>query len=189
MDSVIKHLAEVEAKIKQLNQDSLAGIFEILESSFLKEKCIYVGGNGGSATMAEHFCTDWTKGIYEKTGRGFRSFSLSSNTGLNTAIVNDIGGEHNLVHPLKVLAKSDDVLILISSSGKSKNILLAGEYAKSIGMMVIGLTGFGLSPLAELADLSIVIDSSDIQVIEDIHGIFGHLVYKYFTERYSNYYL
>lgn len=143
---------------------------------------VFIAGNGGSATIALHYATDWTKGIFEKTGKGLRVFPLVGNPGLTTAISNDINFEESIAFQLETLGKPGDLIVLISSSGKSANIIEAAKKAKDVGIFVIGISGFGKSDLVLHSDLYISIDSENMQLIEDLHSIIGHLVYLSLTE-------
>lgn len=179
------YFTELKKSIDNLNSYRLTEAFELLESCYNDKNWVYVGGNGGSATMAQHFVTDWTKGLFEKTGEALKSFALNSNVGLISAVSNDLGNTSVFDLPLKALAKPADVLVLISSSGSSDNILRAADYAQLLGMKVIGLSGFGDSMLSKMCDVSVEVNSNDMQIIEDTHSVFGHLVFKYIVSKYG----
>jgi D-sedoheptulose 7-phosphate isomerase len=181
MFAIEEYLAELKNSLDELNSIQLSRSFELLECCYKNKNWVYIGGNGGSATIAQHFATDWTKGLFEKTGKALKSFALNSNIGLASAVSNDLGNTSMFDLPLRALAKTDDLLVLISSSGSSENILRAADFAKSIGMKTIGLSGFGDSVLSKICDVSIKVNSTNMQIIEDTHSVFGHLVFKYLS--------
>lgn len=130
----------------------------------------YVIGNGGSAGIASHFSNDLLKAI------GIRSTTLSDSNHI-TCLANDLGYEHAYSHQLKILMKPVDVLVAISSSGQSENILKAAQSAKKIGARVITLSGFlDDNPLKELGDLNFYIEKSDYGLVEMSHFIILHSV-------------
>jgi D-sedoheptulose 7-phosphate isomerase len=171
------HFKELINSIEFFDHDSFDLIVKRLRIAMEQDVSIFIGGNGGSATIALHYATDWTKGILEKKGKGLRTFPLSANPGLATAISNDINFESSLSFQLQALGKKDDIAVLISSSGNSENIIKAANKARSLGMPVIGISGFGNSKLVKISDYSLTIDSTNMQLIEDLHGIIGHLIY------------
>ena len=126
---------------------------EVLNAS-TRGKQILVVGNGGSAAVAEHLCCDWTKGTNCSGYPVISSRSLTSNIALYSAIANDYGFEHVFDTQLDFLAGEGDVLIAISSSGNSPNVLNAVERAKELGMFVAGFSGFSGGKLADVADAS-----------------------------------
>lgn len=133
---------------------------------------LYTFGNGGSASIAEHMACDWMKG----TNGRFVVFSLSSNGPLLSAIGNDFGYENTCSAQLEWVAQRFDVVVLISSSGTSHNIVKAAKKAKEIGCKLIGFTGFTGGPLRELCDVSVHCDNYDYGVVEDYHSQVMHEV-------------
>jgi len=144
----------------------------------LESKNIFLIGNGGSAALAQHFATDWTKGIHSLNKKQSKVYALTTNSSLLTAIGNDVNFDEIYSQQISMHGNSGDLLVAISSSGRSRNILHAVEVAKSINMQTLGLSGFFGGMLKDLVEVSIVVNSNDMQVIEDVHSIFGHLVYK-----------
>jgi D-sedoheptulose 7-phosphate isomerase len=171
------HFNELIKLIDLFDYDAIEMIAQRLKLAMEQEASIFVGGNGGSATIALHYATDWTKGVFEKKGKGLRTFPLNANPGLNTAIANDISYESSLSFQLQALGKKDDLVVLVSSSGNSKNIIDAAIVARKLRMPIIGISGFGDSNLVKLSDYSFTINSTNMQLIEDLHGIIGHLIY------------
>ena len=173
------HFGSLKDTLETLNQESIDS-FAISLTAFLRSgSTLFVGGNGGSQSIAEHICTDWTKGIFEKVNVRLRILSLNSITPLLTAISNDLGYENSLSLNFQILSSDDDAIFLISSSGRSPNILRAAEMARNSSKKVFAFSGFGSSELCQLADEYITIDSDNYQVIEDIHAILGHAIFKH----------
>lgn len=135
---------------------------------------IYTFGNGGSASIAEHMACDWMKG----TNGMFQVVSLSSNGPLLSAIANDCGYDQTCAKQLEWQANPEDIVVLISSSGKSENIVKAAEMALFLGCELIGFTGFSGGPLKELADISVHISSDDYGIVEDYHSTVMHQVLR-----------
>jgi phosphoheptose isomerase len=181
-----QHLDLVNSQIEELRVQPIEAVFEVMKECWLRGGWVYVGGNGGSAAMAQHFATDWTKGVWEASGTAIRTYVLNGNIGLTSAISNDLSYRQSLSLPVELLGTANDIVFLISSSGASENVLVAAEVAKTKNMRVIGLSGFGASPLTSVADLAITLSSKDYQVIEDVHGMVGHLALKYFRESVIN---
>ncbi len=152
-------------------------IQKVIDCLFSSRK-VYICGNGGSATLADHFATDWSKGISDIWGKKCNAISLNANIGLFSAIANDFGYENIFSWQIDSFAKKGDLLVLISSSGKSKNIIKAAEMAKNKGMEILGLVGNSGGDLLGLIDYSFIVKSNNTQFIEDMHSLFGHLVYN-----------
>lgn len=175
---------------RQALDDALATIDEtaLIEAALVISETkgtIWVGGNGGSASIANHLCCDVSKGTYLSRSRPITTQSLSSNIELITALANDWGYETTLEYQLKFAAKPGDALILISSSGRSPNILRALNYAKYLQIPVIGLTGFTGDRLKEDATVSIHVTSDNYGVIEDCHQTVMHMLAQYIDNHLS----
>jgi len=135
---------------------------------------VYFCGNGGSASTATHFACDLAKNtIHPRFGR-FRTVALNDNVALLSAWGNDFGYERIFVEQAANLMKPGDVLVAISGSGNSPNVLLAAEHARSLGCPVIALIGFQGGKLRALADVSLVVPGRIIEQAEDGHLILNH---------------
>ncbi len=160
-------------------------ILEVLKDSVKKNQKIFVAGNGGSAATANHYVCDFSKGAnkdWRNNSNRFKAICLSSNIGYITAISNDSYYEEVFKQQLINLASKEDIAIFISASGNSPNIVKAAEYAKEIGMIVIGVTGFEGGRLKEIAHYSAHVQIPSFEVSEDIHSIFGHFLTTYLKE-------
>ena len=163
--------------INNINLLEISKAIEIIENTFSSEKKIITCGNGGSAMTASHYITDWNKSIGNLNKR-FLGFSLVDNVGLITAIANDINYEEIFSTQLHSILEKGDLLILISGSGNSKNLLRAAEYANKNGARTLGIIGYGGGMLKDLCEESIILPSYDMQICEDFHLMFGHLVMR-----------
>lgn len=162
-------------------------ILEVLKNSIKNNQKIFVAGNGGSATLALHYVCDLSKNAnpnWEQNFDRYRAICLSNNIGYMTAIANDRSYDEVFRQQLINLASENDILILISSSGNSANIIKAAEYAKKAGLIVIGITGFKGGRLKEICDYSAHLNFDSYEVSEDIHQIFGHFLVCYLRESY-----
>jgi phosphoheptose isomerase len=140
---------------------------------------IYSCGNGGSAAIANHLVCDCMKGIRTGSTLKPRVHSLSATVEILTAITNDIGPEEMFSYQLESLARPDDVLIAISSSGASPNIVRALNWAKDNGLATIAMTGFDGGAAARIADLSLHVGVDNYGVVEDIHQSLMHILAQY----------
>lgn len=154
----------------------------MLHDAHRDDRQVFTMGNGGSASIAQHFSVDWTKGVFELTGKSLRTSCLSSNFPLHSAASNDTSFANAYSLLLEAVGKIGDVAVIVSSSGESANMLNAANKAREIGIKTICLSGFGNSQLGALGDINIKISSRDMQVIEDVHGLFGHYILKSFIE-------
>lgn len=172
---------EIET-LKKLDLEELNLALKALKKAFEEEKNIFIFGNGGSSATASHFQNDFNKGISEFTEKKFRFLCLNDNIATVMAIANDIGFEEVFRFQLKGRINPGDLVIAISGSGNSPNVINAVEYAKSQGNTVIGLTGFSGGKLKELAELKLHVPVNSMQVTEDIHMFFDHLMMSIFYE-------
>jgi D-sedoheptulose 7-phosphate isomerase len=163
--------------------DDIARLSEMLYRAYSDEKQVFILGNGGSASTASHMAADLGKNTIGPNMRRFRIMSLNDNIPLLTALSNDLGYENMFAEQLQNLIQSGDVLIVISGSGNSPNVLKAMEYAQGRSAQVAALLGFGGGRAAELSDLNVVIDSDDYGVVEDAHLIVNHILVEHFRQR------
>ena len=140
---------------------------------------IYACGNGGSSAIASHLLCDFNKGIRTDTDLLPRVVALTDNVPMLTAIGNDIGYDEIFSFQLSGLGNSSDLLIAISSSGNSENIVRALSIAKDIGMSTIALTGFDGGRAKKIADVAVHVSSSNYGVVEDIHQSVMHVFAQY----------
>lgn len=179
-DMIRTYIAREIEVLNALDVDALDQALNLLEQALEQEKTIYIFGNGGSAATASHFQNDFNKGISEYTKKKFRFLCLNDNVATLMAIANDIGYESVFRFQLEGRLCPGDLVVAISGSGNSENVLRAVEYAKEQGNTVIGLTGFSGGELRKLADCSLHAPINSMQLTEDIHMIFDHLMMSIF---------
>jgi D-sedoheptulose 7-phosphate isomerase len=151
---------------------------DIVRAAFDRGSQIITCGNGGSAYAASHFITDWNKGITQATGRQFRGTSLSDNTGMLTAFANDFSYDDIFAGQLKAILTPNDLVIAISGSGNSKNVVRAIEHANEAGAETLALVGYDGGTLKRIAKHVVWVPCFDMQLCEDVHLMFGHMVMK-----------
>jgi D-sedoheptulose 7-phosphate isomerase len=180
----IKGLKDVLDRIPLGPVDEIIQAIELAQNN---RQQVFVIGNGGSAATASHMMNDLCKGTLGHKGDApwprLRVIALTDNVSLMTAWANDTDYNHIFSEPLKNLAQHGDLLIAISASGNSPNIIAAVEAAKQIGVKVIGLAGFGGGKLAKLADISFVVPSDGYGPVEDVHMILDHIITGYLYEK------
>lgn len=166
--------------LKALDVNEINAALNLLLETFEGGNTVFVFGNGGSSATASHFQNDFNKGVSEHTEKKFNFQCLNDNVATVMAVANDIGFEEVFRFQLIGHMRPGDVVMAISGSGNSKNVLNAVEYAKSQGAKVIGLTGFGGGKLKELSDVSLHVPVNSMQITEDIHMVFDHLMMSIF---------
>jgi D-sedoheptulose 7-phosphate isomerase len=154
-----------------------------IESARKRGARLWVAGNGGSAAIADHLLCDWVKGTFTGSQPPLHVHSLVSNTALLTACANDFGYDASFGRQLEMQAQPGDLLICISSSGGSANILAVLRKASSMGLKTIALTGFSGGESARLADISLHFAAHNYGVVEDCHQILMHNVAQYIYGR------
>jgi len=178
--SIKEYLSDLYKQIDSLQFNKIQKVIEILHGAYKKGKNIYIIGNGGSATTAMHFSCDLGKGtvrdMNNKKEKRFKVIPLTANIATMTAIANDLSYDEIFSQQLLNVMSEGEVLIAISASGNSKNILNAVHVAKEAGLTVIGLTGFDGGKLKDMCNCSIVVESDEYGVVEDVHLILNHLI-------------
>jgi D-sedoheptulose 7-phosphate isomerase len=154
---------------------------DIICATFEAGKKIVTCGNGGSASTASHYITDWNKMVNLATGKKFRGISLCDNIGLITAYGNDISYDEVFSGQLRAILDEGDLLVAISGSGSSMNVIKAVEYANSIGADTLAIVGYDGGKLKPISKHSVWVESMDMQLCEDVHLMFGHMVMKTLT--------
>jgi D-sedoheptulose 7-phosphate isomerase len=161
---------------KQLSE--FAEISRVVVSAVKSNKTIFWCGNGGSAAESSHLATELI-GRFRNNRKPLPSISLNADTGAITCIANDFGYDEIFSRQLQGLAKSGDILIALSTSGQSKNILLALTKAKEIGATSVALLGKNGGEALRLADHSIVVESQETARIQEMHLLIGHTICEY----------
>jgi D-sedoheptulose 7-phosphate isomerase len=163
---------------EKIDTHSIQKGIEMICMAFENGKKIITCGNGGSASTASHYITDWNKMVNILTGQKFRGISLCDNVGLITAYGNDCGYINVFSGQIDSLMDEGDLLVAISCSGNSLNVLKAVESARKAGGNVLGVVGYDGGVIMPMCDHSVWIQSFDMQLCEDVHLMFGHMVMK-----------
>lgn len=177
----IEEYIELEKEVLScLDVNSINEAMNLLKATMEQEKNIYIFGNGGSSATASHYQNDFNKGISEYTDKKFRFQCLNDNIPTIMAVANDIGFEEIFRFQLNGKLEVGDIVIAISGSGNSKNVINAVEYALQQGNKVIGVTGYDGGKLKSLCDISLHAPVNSMQITEDVHMIFDHLMMSIF---------
>jgi len=171
--------------IKDVSRDEINKVMDLLVQARDKEKQIFTCGNGGSAATASHFVCDFNKGASFGKKKRFKFICLNDNVATMMAIANDISYDDIFVEQLKNYCMPGDVVLAISGSGNSRNVLKAVEYANNMDAITIGLTGFDGGQLKKSAQYGIHIPVQDMQITEDLHMVLDHLMMKILAEKLS----
>jgi D-sedoheptulose 7-phosphate isomerase len=176
----------LKAVLDSLAMDDIHDFIAYLEQAYEDGRQLFIIGNGGSAATASHMACDLAKSVLgrssEAGARRFRAIALTDNMPLVTAWGNDVCYELVFAEQLRNLAHSGDLLVVITGSGNSSNIVEAVRAARQLGLTTIGLLGFEGGVVRELLDHSITVASDNYGYIEDAHLILNHLVTDYFKQ-------
>lgn len=181
------YTTKLKTLLDELDAYTIIKIIESLEKTLENKSKIYIMGNGGSAATASHMVNDLGAGLRRRNIKNFDVVSLADNVAVTTAIANDIGYENIFYMQLEGLLKPEDLIIAISCSGNSPNIVKAVKYAKEMGSTVIGITGFDGGDLKRLSDINFHIDApkGEYGLVEDMHMILDHIIYSYYIHESS----
>jgi len=184
VDYLQSYLARSAEALRNLPVATIDRIVEVLIEAQRAERFIYVMGNGGSAASAEHFVNDLGKGEARGFPRRFKIMSLSSNISLLTAWANDTDYEHVFAEQLRNFVQPGDVVMALSGSGNSRNVLNAVQLGRERGAVTVGLTGLDGGKLEPLCDHCLIVPSHDMQHIEEMHLVVLHSIYSAIRDTY-----
>lgn len=175
------YLSEVKHCLETLDKETLELATDMVMETYRNNGKIFIFGNGGSASISSHLACDLGKGtlrrVYDNSERRLRVISLTDNVAIMTAFANDLSFDDIFIQQLRNLIETGDLVIGISGSGNSKNVIKAVAYAKKSGARTIGFLGFKIGgKLKKMVDCAIVIDSNNYGPIEDVHQIICHLL-------------
>jgi D-sedoheptulose 7-phosphate isomerase len=177
-EQITQYFEKLQKTISSLNVEEIENCANVLLEAYEEGKQIFICGNGGSASTASHFACDINKGVSYGLEKRFKIIPLTDNLATITAYTNDVDYDTVFVEQLKNFFKEGDILIGISGSGNSKNVLRAIEYVNEHKGISIGWTGFSGGKLKEISQYSVNAMVDDMQISEDIHMIFTHLMMK-----------
>ena len=167
---------------KLLNSSDWSNVDQLgryMRECWLTGRQVFLCGNGGSAGNAIHLANDFLYGIAKRTGAGLKVQALSANPAVITCLANDVGYDHIFSEQLAVLAEPSDLLIVLSGSGNSPNILHVLKQASSMGVKSCAILGYSGGKSKSLADLSIHFPVDDMQIAEDMQLVVGHMLMKW----------
>jgi len=172
------YAARLSSVLESYDWSTIEPLAKAIRQAWLDDKQVFLCGNGGSAANAIHIANDYLFGVAPE-GRGIKVSALPANSAVLTCLANDIGYEEIYARQLKVQAAKDDVLIVLSGSGNSENIVRALEQAKEMGMHSFAILGFNGGKCLALVDHAIHFNVADMQISEDLQVIVGHMLMKW----------
>ena len=178
MKRVTSYLSSLQETMNELPKENIVSVIELLKSARLDGRQVFIMGNGGSASTATHFVCDLAKNTRKDGLPHFKAIGLADNMALFSAYANDEGYENVFSQQLANLVQPDDIVIGISASGNSMNVLNALALAKSRRAITVGFTGFDGGQMAPMVDLNVHVNSSVIEHVEDIHLMLEHMIVK-----------
>jgi D-sedoheptulose 7-phosphate isomerase len=182
-DFVNDYLARLKDAIDTVPVSRVEAMGDILYRAYRHGKQVFIIGNGGSAATASHMACDLAKNTIAPNRPRFRVMSLSDNMAMISALANDVGYDYVFSEQLNNLIRPGDVLISITGSGNSPNILRAMEYARHSAATNIAMLGFDGGRALELADEYVLVPVWDYGIVEDIHMVLDHVLTEYFSAR------
>ncbi len=180
MNSYNEHFSnyfdKVTETLSRVDIEAINKFIDRIYECYEKGNTVYIFGNGGSAATASHVAGDFMKGISFGLEKRFRVVCLNDNIPAITAISNDLTYDEVFYEQLKTYLKKDDIVVGISGSGNSVNIIKALNYARELGSTIVGFSGYKGGKLRELADILIYAPVNDMEITEDIHIIIFHAI-------------
>ena len=181
----VSYVDRLSILLRKIDVEIVKEIVDAFENTTETNGIIYMIGNGGSAATASHWANDFSIGLKRRGIISIDVRSLVDNASVCTAIANDMGYENIFKTQLEGILRPQDIIVAISCSGTSPNIIKAVKYAKQIGAKVIGLTGFDGGELMDIADIKFHIHTpkGEYGLVEDIHMILDHIIYSYYIDK------
>jgi D-sedoheptulose 7-phosphate isomerase len=183
MDAVARYFEEIQDALAAISRDDVRFVVEVLARAWIDDATIFLIGNGGSASTASHMMNDLCKFTSIEGVRRLKAISLTDNVPLLSAIGNDIDFDACFVEPLRNFMRPRDVLVAISGSGNSRNVIAACEYAINHGGIVVGLCGSPGGKLARIAHHRVIVPAERIGQQEDGHLVLNHVIATALRER------
>ena len=182
-DEIDLYFEDLTTALSGIDRGSLENMIDAIMMAYESDGTVYICGNGGSAATASHIVCDFNKGISVHHDRKFRFMCLNDNIATMMAISNDICYEDVFLVQAQGKVGRNDILIAISGSGNSENVLRVADYFRSTGNKVIGLTGYSGGKLAGMSDISVHVPVNDMQKTEDAHMSVLHLCAQIIARR------
>jgi len=172
------YFTRLKATIDSISRDELQNFLGLLLGALERGAQVFIMGNGGSHATASHFVADFNKGLSYGKARRFRFICLGDNTATLTAYANDVSYEDVFVEQLRNFLEPGDLVIGISGSGNSRNVIKAIEFANASGAVTLALTGYDGGALKRTARHGVHVPIADMQVTEDLHMVLDHMAYS-----------
>jgi D-sedoheptulose 7-phosphate isomerase len=176
------YLDTLRAVLAELREEQVVTALDLFESAYRDDKTVFICGNGGSWATASHWVCDFSKGASAPGKRRFKMFCLGDNIPMLTAYGNDLSYDMIFAEPLRAYARPGDLVVLLTASGNSLNILNAAAAARDIGAVTLGLIGFGGGKLAALVDHQITVTCREYGPVEDLHLVLDHIISLYIRQ-------
>jgi len=182
-ESCLDYSARLQSVLSSADWTGVSALAEAMEECWKSGKQVFFCGNGGSAGNAVHLANDFVYGIAKKTGGGMKANALSANQSVMTCFANDLGYDMIFSEQVAVFAQPGDILIGLSGSGNSPNIVKAIEQAKLMGVKTFAILGYDGGKCKNLADVAIHFPVDDMQIAEDMQLIVGHMLMQWLYAR------
>jgi D-sedoheptulose 7-phosphate isomerase len=176
MDGIYRYVKEIKHTLDNLPWEAIQRTIDVLQEARLSDRQVFIMGNGGSAATASHFACDLGKGTLMPGRPRFRVIALTDNMPLFSALANDFGYERVFMEQLASLVQPEDVVIGISGSGNSPNVLNAIFFAQQVGATTMGMTGFDGGRLKGIVDVCIHVPNHRMEQVEDLHLMLEHRI-------------
>lgn len=177
-----QYIDKLGYQINHISRNAVLSLARSLQQAWEEDRQVFICGNGGSAANAIHITNDLFYGIAKESGKGMRVHALPANQSILTCLANDLSYIDIFSQQLNVLGRPGDVLIALSGSGNSPNIIKAIEVAKGIGMKTFAILGYSGGKCLKLADVPIHFQVDDMQIAEDLQLIVGHMVMQWLRD-------
>lgn len=179
----LSHFADYSRRLQDvLTTSDWSGVHQLAQAlleNWRLGRRVFLCGNGGSAGNAIHLANDFLYGVAKTTGRGLKVIALSANSAVITCLANDVGYDYIFSEQLAVLAEKGDLLIALSGSGNSSNIVNVLQQARKMGVKSFAVLGFSGGKSKHLSDVAIHFPVDDMQIAEDLQLIVGHMVMQW----------
>jgi D-sedoheptulose 7-phosphate isomerase len=176
MNLIQDYFSKLHTTLDMLPEEQIVQVVDLLHEARLNQRQVFVMGNGGSASTASHMVCDLMKNTRSQDLPNFRIIGLADNMPVFSALANDEGYENVFAAQLESFVRPDDVVVAISASGNSPNVLKAVELANRAGARTVGMTGFDGGKLGKMVDIHLHVPSHIIEHVEDIHLVLEHLI-------------
>jgi D-sedoheptulose 7-phosphate isomerase len=176
--TINQYIKSLQQIVSALDISEIDAVCRTFKKAYHEERTIFIMGNGGSAATASHFACDLNKGACLNAKKKFHVMALTDSLPVIMAIANDISYDAVFVEQLKNFAKPGDLVVGISGSGNSPNVIKAMEYARQSGCTTVGICGYDGGKLKPLSDVCFHVKLNDMQIVEDIHMMLGHILMR-----------